>query len=176
MGALRRVCMLIAVSLVLAACGADETDGLAEDDAQGADAAAEDETESAADADLAVASSDLGEILVDGEGMTLYLFTEDSEGQSVCEDDCAAAWPPLLVEDAPVPGDGIDAALLGETERSDGTTQVTYAGSPLYTWAQDQQPGDTTGQGVQEVWFVVSPAGDAVTDGEEEESARGDGY
>jgi predicted lipoprotein with Yx(FWY)xxD motif len=176
MGALLRTCTLLALSLALVACGADDTDVVASDEGQDADAAAEDGAAPATDADLAVASSDLGEILVDGEGMTLYLFTADSEGQSVCEDDCAAAWPPLLVEDAPVPGDGIDAALLGETERSDGTTQVTYAGWPLYTWAQDQQPGDVTGQGVQEVWFVVSPEGDAVTEGEEEDQSRGDGY
>jgi predicted lipoprotein with Yx(FWY)xxD motif len=176
MGAILRTCTLLALSLVLAACGAEDPDAGASDEAQDAAAAAEDTAAQATDVDLAVASSDLGEILVDGQGMTLYLFTEDRAGHSVCEDDCAAAWPPLLVQDEPVPGDGIDAALLGETERSDGTTQLTYAGWPLYTWAQDQQPGDVTGQGVQEVWFVVSPEGDAVTEAVEEDRSRGDGY
>jgi predicted lipoprotein with Yx(FWY)xxD motif len=190
MGALVRTCMLTALAVVAIACGADDTEGLADDPQD--DAAAEQEAapsdgeEEAADdpepgsaghADLAVASSDLGDILVDGDGMTLYLFTEDGDGESVCEGDCAAAWPPLLVEDEPVAGEGVDADLLGETERSDGTTQVTYAGWPLYTWAQDQQPGDVTGQGVQEVWFVVSPEGDAVADGGGDEGAAGsDGY
>jgi predicted lipoprotein with Yx(FWY)xxD motif len=94
----------------------------------------------------------------------------------VCEDDCADAWPPLVVEGEPVPGQGVDGALLATTERSDGTTQVTYAGAPLYTWVQDQEPGDVTGQNVQEVWFVVSPAGDAVTSDAPEQPARGGGY
>jgi predicted lipoprotein with Yx(FWY)xxD motif len=164
--------LLVAMSLVVAACGADGT-GDAAPDASGAGA---EEAGEAIAADLAVVDSDFGEILVDGAGMTLYLFTEDRDGRSVCEDDCAAAWPPLTVDDEPVAGDGVDGGLLGTTERTDGSTQVTYAGWPLYTWAQDQQPGDTTGQGVQEVWFVVSPAGDAVTEPVAEEPTRNAGY
>jgi predicted lipoprotein with Yx(FWY)xxD motif len=101
----------------------------------------------------------LGSFLVGPNGMTLYLFTMDEAGKSNCYDGCAAAWPPLLVEDgeALVPGEGI----LGEleiTEREDGTRQVTYNGFPLYYWASDVEPGDATGQGVNDVWFVVDPA------------------
>ncbi len=109
---------------------------------------------------VGTAESDLGQILVDGDGRTLYLFTADSPGVSTCEDACLAAWPPLLGE--PEAGEGADAALLGTLVRSDGSTQVSYDGWPLYYWAQDAAPGDTTGQGVNEVWWVVSPSGEAI--------------
>lgn len=116
-------------------------------------------------ANLMVAENDeLGIFLVDASGMTLYLFTKDTDGESVCYDDCASAWPPLLTAGEPVAGEGVDATLLGTTERTDGTTQVTYGGWPLYYWVKDAAPGDTTGQDVGEVWYVVSPAGEAVHD------------
>ncbi len=107
-------------------------------------------------------TDDLGEFLVDAEGMTLYLFTKDTDNASTCYGDCATAWPPLLTDGDPTLGEGLDAALVGTTERTDGTTQVTYGGWPLYYWVQDAAPGDTTGQDVGEVWYVVSPAGEAV--------------
>ena len=107
-------------------------------------------------------TGDLGEFLVDAEGMTLYMFTKDTENTSTCYGDCAEAWPPLLTEGEPTLGEELDAALVGTTERTDGTTQVTYGGWPLYYWVNDAAPGDTTGQNVGEVWFVVSPAGEIV--------------
>lgn len=112
---------------------------------------------------LAVSQNDeLGEFLVDAEGMTLYMFTKDTENVSNCYDDCATAWPPVLTEGEPTVGEGLDAALVSTTERTDGTVQVTYGGWPLYLWVQDAAPGDTTGQDVGEVWYVVSPAGEIV--------------
>ncbi len=112
---------------------------------------------------LAVSETgDLGEFLVDAEGMTLYMFTEDTENTSNCYGDCAEAWPPVVTEGDPTLGEGLDAALVSTTERTDGTTQVTYGGWPLYYWVRDAAPGDTTGQNVGEVWFVVSPAGEIV--------------
>jgi predicted lipoprotein with Yx(FWY)xxD motif len=117
----------------------------------------------ASSASIGLSQTDaLGEFLVDAEGMTLYLFTNDSENTSNCYDDCATAWPPLLTDGELVAGEGLDASLLGVTERTDGTTQVTYGGWPLYYWVKDEAPGDTTGQDVGEVWYVVSPAGEAV--------------
>ena len=104
----------------------------------------------------------LGDFLVDADGMTLYLFTKDTENTSTCYDDCASAWPPLLTDGEAAVGEGLDASLLGTTERTDGTVQVTYNGWPLYHWAKDEAPGDTTGQDIGEVWYVVSPAGEAV--------------
>ena len=104
----------------------------------------------------------LGSFLVDVGGMTLYLFTKDSPGTTTCYDKCATAWPPLLTSGNATAGDGVDASKLGTTTRTDGTTQVTYNGWPLYYFQKDKQPGDTTGQGVGSVWYVISPAGDAM--------------
>jgi len=119
-------------------------------------------TATGASTELMTAESELGTILVDSEGMTLYLFTNDSPGMSTCEGDCLAAWPPL--EGEPSAGEGADDSLLGSIERSDGTTQATYADWPLYYFAQDAEPGDVTGQGVNGVWYVISPDGEAITD------------
>jgi len=102
---------------------------------------------------------DLGSILVDAKGMTLYLFTKDTPNTTNCYEKCATAWPPLLTEGTPVAGEGIDAAKLGTTNRTDGTVQVTYGGWPLYYYVKDLKAGDVTGQNVGEVWFVLSADG-----------------
>lgn len=111
---------------------------------------------------VTTADSDLGTILVDGEGMTLYLFTQDSPNTSVCFDDCLAAWP--ILEGEPTADGEADDSLLGSFEREDGTIQATYNEWPLYYFAQDQAPGDTTGQAVNDVWWVLNTDGDAITD------------
>ena len=104
----------------------------------------------------------LGSILVDGDGRTLYMFTKDTPDTSNCYDQCEVAWPPLLTLDQPTLMDGVEASLLGATQRKDGTLQVTYNGLPLYYFAADRAPGDTNGQGVGSVWYVVTPDGKAV--------------
>jgi predicted lipoprotein with Yx(FWY)xxD motif len=109
-------------------------------------------------------SADFGSILVDGEGMSLYLFTKDTQdsGTSTCTGDCQVKWPPLATDGDPVAGEGVDASLLGTITRDDGSLQVTYNGWPLYYFAEDTAPGDTNGQGVGDVWFLVSPEGEAI--------------
>lgn len=92
----------------------------------------------------------LGTVLTDTNGMTLYLYTRDEPGKSNCYDRCAQNWPPL---DAP--GDAQDAGKFSVVERQDGTHQWAYDGDPLYLWVNDQSPGDVTGQGVGDVWFVI---------------------
>lgn len=103
-------------------------------------------------------TADLGDVLVGPNGMTLYLFTNDETDKSNCYDQCATNWPPLTVADGQMPTvqPGL-TGTLGTTARDDGTTQVTYDGMPLYYWAKDTAPGDTTGQNVGEVWFVIQP-------------------
>jgi predicted lipoprotein with Yx(FWY)xxD motif len=99
----------------------------------------------------------LGPFLTDKDGRTLYLFMKDSENQSVCYGGCANSWPPLLVGSGVEPSpDGI-GGTLGVAVRNDGNRQVTYGGKPLYYYTPDTNPGDTKGQGVGSVWFVVAP-------------------
>jgi predicted lipoprotein with Yx(FWY)xxD motif len=104
-------------------------------------------------------SAALGSFLVDSKGMTLYLYTKDTPNTSYCYASCATAWPPLLTSGAPTAGTGVTASMLGTTKRTDGTTQVTYNGWPLYYWVNDKVAGDTTGENVQNVWFVITPGG-----------------
>ena len=112
---------------------------------------------------IAVATdAKLGKILVDGKGMTLYMYTKDTKDTSNCYGGCAAAWPPLLVTDKPMLGGDVMASLVSTTKRTDGTMQVTYAGWPLYYWKNDKAAGDTTGQDVGHVWYVVAPDGTIV--------------
>ena len=110
-------------------------------------------------------NDELGSFLVDEKGMTLYLFTKDTPNTSNCYEECAVAWPPLLTAGDPVAGEGVDASMLGTTNRTDGTSQVTYNGWPLYYYEKDTAPGDVVGQNVGEVWFVISPAGEMIETG-----------
>ncbi len=101
----------------------------------------------------------LGIHLVDGEGMTLYLFTNDELQLSNCSGGCAGTWPPLTTDADPEAGDGVTQERLGTITRGDGSKQVTYNGYPLYYFANDSQAGDTNGQNVGGIWFVVSTDG-----------------
>jgi len=103
-------------------------------------------------------NDELGDILVAYNGMTLYTFNNDEAGVSNCADDCAQAWPPFTVRpDVVLTGGPNVMSELGTIERADGSLQVTYNGMPLYFWSEDAAPGDATGQGVGDVWFVVTP-------------------
>lgn len=105
-----------------------------------------------------------GQALVDAEGRALYLFTNDTQnsGASSCTGNCLVNWPPLLTDGDPVAGEGVDEAMLGTITLEDGTTQVTYNGWPLYYYIDDTAAGDTNGQGVGGVWFLVSPTGEMI--------------
>lgn len=129
----------------------------------------------AADLQLAVRTDpSLGEHLVDGGGRTLYLFTNDADGASTCYDACATNWPPLLADGDVAAMDGVDAELIGTTERTDGTRQVTYGGWPLYTFVRDTEPGAATGQAVNDVWYVVAPDGSALGAAPASDAAAGE--
>jgi predicted lipoprotein with Yx(FWY)xxD motif len=124
-------------------------------------------------------NSKLGNILVDSQGRTLYLFQKDSGTTSSCTGACAAAWPPLRVNGQPSVGSGANASMVGTTTRSDGNPQVTYNGHPLYLYAGDQEPGDTNGQGLTAFgggWCAVSPAGNQVSGQGSNSGGGGYGY
>jgi predicted lipoprotein with Yx(FWY)xxD motif len=158
----------LTAALLLAAC-TDAGTSVAPSESAAASAAesmAESMAPSAAesmgdDASVLVADSDLGEILTDAEGNTIYYFANDSEGTSTCAGDCLANWPPVPAEGTPTAGDGVDAEL-GTTEATDGTTMLTVNGFPAYYFAGDSAAGDTNGQGVGSVWFVFGADGEPI--------------
>jgi predicted lipoprotein with Yx(FWY)xxD motif len=120
-------------------------------------------TTSPSPTDIATGKTALGTVLADSQGRTLYLFTHDSGTTSMCGGACATAWPPLVASGAATAKSGAKAALLGTSQRADGTTQVTYNGHPLYRFVKDQKAGETNGQGVTAFggsWFAVTVAGD----------------
>lgn len=109
-------------------------------------------------AEVRAKDTSLGKILVDGKDMTLYVFDKDKASKPTCTGECATAWPPLLTTDKVTAGPGVNAAWLGETDRTDGTKQVTYHGWPLYHFAKDTKAGDMNGQGVEQFgakWWVM---------------------
>ena len=113
-------------------------------------------------ASVTLAQTGLGTILADGTGRTLYVFEADNGTASACDGACAGEWPPLTTTDPPIADPGVSASKLGTTTRADGTTEVTYNGHPLYTFAGDSAPGQTTGEGSDDFgaeWHVVSAAG-----------------
>lgn len=101
---------------------------------------------------------ELGAILVDSRGFTLYTFGNDTPGSgtSICVDGCAQAWPPLSADGEPTGGDGVDGDLA-TIQREDGTVQVTYNGAPLYRYVSDTAPGQTNGHMQGNIWFVATP-------------------
>jgi predicted lipoprotein with Yx(FWY)xxD motif len=116
-------------------------------------------------ATVRAANTNLGKVLVNSKGRTLYLFQADQGTTSACNDACASAWPPL-VNASPKAGKGVKASLLATSARADGKSQVTYNGHPLYTFQGDKKAGATSGQGVNAfggLWYALSPAGDQVT-------------
>ena len=118
---------------------------------------------------IKVATISLGKVLVDGEGKSLYLFEADTSTQSTCSGDCAAAWPPLLTSGTPTVSGDATASMVGTTTRTDGGTQVTYAGHPLYYYSGDTKAGDTNGEGSKAFgaeWYLVSPKGETVEEDE----------
>jgi predicted lipoprotein with Yx(FWY)xxD motif len=128
--------------------------------AEGSDTAGTTAAPAAGGGELGVATTDLGDIVVDSAGMSLYMFMPDNAGAPTCAADCAKAWPPLTGEASA--GDGVDAGLIGTAEHPESGTQVTYNGWPLYYFAGDSAPGDTNGQGQGGVWYVIDATGNPI--------------
>ena len=114
--------------------------------------------------EIVVSDSQYGPILFNAEQQAIYLFDKESSSTSECYGECAAAWPPVLTEGEPEAGDGVDAKLLGTTERDDGALQVTYKGQPLYYYAHEG-PGEVLCHNVSEfggLWLVLGSSGEAL--------------
>jgi predicted lipoprotein with Yx(FWY)xxD motif len=117
-------------------------------------------------ATVGVATTGLGKILVDSKGRTLYLFEKDAGTRSACTGACATDWPPLRANGKPTVGAGASASMVGTAARSDGASQVTYNGHPLYHYVEDRKPGEINGQGVTAFgaeWFALSPEGNKLS-------------
>jgi predicted lipoprotein with Yx(FWY)xxD motif len=121
-----------------------------------------------------VKNGTFGVVLVDGNGKTLYRYTPDKKGKSVCTGQCLAYWPALVVKATakPVAGAGVKASLLGTIKAAHGMRQVTYAGYPLYRYKSDSKAGEFEGQGVDGSWYVVNGKGALV---KKEASSGGSG-
>ncbi|MEE1941006.1 hypothetical protein V1L54_16620 [Streptomyces sp. TRM 70361] len=113
-----------------------------------------------------VVESDLGRILADSSGRTLYAFTKDKDGASNCDADCVAEWPALISPGEVTAGKGVDKSLLRQDRQGGGISQAVYGEWPLYYYVGDAGPGETNGQGLDDEWFAVAPDGKLVrTDG-----------
>lgn len=137
---------LAALALIVAGCGGSSSSSSTSSQAS--------ETSTSGSAGSAGATTvsatenpELGMVLVDSEGLTVYTFAKDTGTTSTCYGACAEAWPPVIATGAPKAGEGAKSGELGTTKRKDGTLQVTYAGHPLYTFVEDHGPGEATGNG-----------------------------
>ena len=149
--------IVVAAAIGLAGCGSSSSGG-SSSGSTGASAAAGAVT-------IATTSGPLGTYLTDGSGRTLYVFAADTGSTSTCSGACAAVWPPVVGSGTPTASGDAKAGLLGSSKREDGSMQVTYAGHPLYTYAQDTAKGDTKGQGVNSdggLWWVVAADGSSI--------------
>ncbi len=103
---------------------------------------------------------DLGPVVTDDEGFTLYRFDGDEPNKSTCDGECAAAWPPATVSGENFSVNGVDRQLVGSIVREDGSRQLTVDGMPQYRFAKDGKPGETKGQGLQGKWFATGRNGE----------------
>lgn len=166
--AIRGVLFAALAPVGLAACGSSEPNS-----DTGAAASTKPPTQTAqptstdGPATLKVGQSQLGQILVDASGRSLYYFKEDKPGRALCTSDylnCTTSWPPLMTHGHPRGQEGVKTQLLGSIHRTKPAgSQVTYDRHPLYLYIDDKQPGDVNGQGTYSYWYVLSPSGRPIT-------------
>ena len=166
---IRFVAVAALAALALAACSSNDDDAASPSTSPTTAAttttAAETTTTTAAPATgpttVKLASTSLGQILVDSKGMTLYLDENDKPGMPACTGACLTAWPPLVAPASPTFGAGLDASKFTTVTASDGTEQLAVNGFPLYLWMNDTKAGDVTGQGLGG-FFVVDKDGNKI--------------
>jgi predicted lipoprotein with Yx(FWY)xxD motif len=155
---------VVVVALVATACGKSGGTGAGEGTATTAGGAATTGGGSSNATLDAKNVSGLGMVLVDSRGFTLYRLTGETTSNIMCTGSCTTTWPPLKASGSPAGGSGA-TGTIATIKRSDGITQVTYDGVPLYTFAGDSGPGQSNGEGIQGVWFAVTPAGQSAKGG-----------
>lgn len=170
----KRMTALLAVALgsvVIAACGDDPAPLAAPADtpttvpASAPPSPTAEPTAPVADAAVKISQTELGDVLADPRGMTLYAFTNDVDATSTCSGTCAEAWPPVIVEPDFIVSPGLDTGIFATIQRKDGSHQLVAGKWPLYLYAADAKPGDVTGHGSGDVWFAVDTSGRLISDG-----------
>jgi predicted lipoprotein with Yx(FWY)xxD motif len=177
---MKTIALLLLIGLLaVAGCGDDDdapASGGSEEAAMKKDEAAMKKDEAAMKKDdaamnngkgatITLGDSEFGSMLFDSSKQAIYVFENDPNGETVCYDDCAEAWPPVFTNGKPQAGKGVDASLLGTVKRRDGKLQVTYAGRPLYFYAHER-PGEVKCHNVNlngGFWWVVGPDGERLT-------------
>ena len=163
---MRTVCALVVICLVaLAGCGSDDgsdsgTSSAPPPQQQDAPATTTKPTEPRG-TEIVLGDSEFGSMLFGSDKQAIYIFENDPEGESVCVDECAEAWPPVFTDGEPRAGKGVKKSLLGTVKRPDGKQQVTYAGKPLYFYAHEG-PGEVRCHNVNlngGLWWVVGADG-----------------
>jgi predicted lipoprotein with Yx(FWY)xxD motif len=165
-----KAAVLLMIGLLVFAVGCGEDDGgetttataAAEEGAPADDDKSQKAGASPKGTEVVLGDSQFGEMLYDANEQAIYVFERDTTAKSTCYDECAAAWPPVLASGEPVAGKGVDASLLGTTERRDGSAQVTYGGRPLYYYAHEE-PGEVRCHNVDlngGFWWVVGREGE----------------
>jgi len=157
--------------LLLAACGSNTSQTSSGTSGSGS---------AAATGKVAVGSTPVGKVLVDPQGMTLYVFANDTKGHSNCEGVCAQYWTAAPGADAGMGKAAGVMAALGTAKRTDGSSQLTVNGFPVYTFVNDHAAGQANGQGLNQgggLWWVVSPSGTKITSASSSpSSSSGGGY
>jgi predicted lipoprotein with Yx(FWY)xxD motif len=177
---MRALALVVVVGLVLAGCGSDDPDDSASDPSSPSEPASSapptdestpdepadttaTEPEPATGTVIKTADSEFGEMLFDKSGQAIYLFDKETSAKPDCYDACAEAWPPVLTEGEPQAQGAVSGRLLGTTKRTDGSTQVTYGGHPLYYYAHEGK-NEVLCHNVDQfdgLWLVVTPEGEA---------------
>jgi len=170
---------LVAIALIAAGCGGSSSSSSSSSQPSKTPASSSESSSGSATTVSASESPELGMVLVDSEGFTVYAFAKDKGTTSSCYGACAEAWPPVIAAGKPVSGEGAMSSQLGTTKRKDGTVQVTYAGHPLYTFVEDRNPGEANGNGSTAFggeWNALDESGSTVAAPAEGNSESSGGY
>jgi predicted lipoprotein with Yx(FWY)xxD motif len=166
----RRASLLVglaAAAVLAAACGSSGSgsSGGSSAPASGAAGAPPSAAPTARPAAMTTHSTKLGAVVAGPDGRTVYVFEADKSTSSSCYGACAANWPAVMTTGDPIATGAAKSTLLGTTQRKDGSTQVTYAGRPVYYFVGDKSEADVRGQGLNAFggsWYVISPDGNKI--------------